>query len=153
MATRANARLRGARDGCLFAAVAAAIDYGPAFAGLARPWVDRSKTEAVQVALFLREASTPDETVYAAHEFPVLAYYSERRTVSVLPIQEDFDRQWRDWMRAPGYFVYYPPTGIEETHTRNPQFKPDRAFLEASPAFRLIRVFPHAMIYRYKPAS
>jgi len=137
---------------CLAAAVAALIDYCPAFDGLTTQWIDRSQTEAVQIARYLHEVSGPGDTVYAAHEFPVLAYYSERRTVSVLPIQQDFERQWRTWMRAPGYFVYFPPQGLGETHTRNPQFKPDRTFLESSPEFRPVRVFSHATVYRYDPA-
>ncbi len=50
----------------------------------------RSRTDAgrlreVQIAQYLREHSTPADTVYAAHNFPVLAFYSERRTVSLLP--------------------------------------------------------------------
>ena len=61
----------------------AAIDLGPAFAKLAQSWIDASETRTVQVARYIREISTPADTLYAAHEFPVLAFYSERKMSSV----------------------------------------------------------------------
>jgi len=87
----------------------------------------------VQIARYIREISTPADTLYAAHEFPVLAFYSERKTKSLLPIQDDFDRTWHDWMKDPGYVVYYRPSGIRETHSKNPSFKPDLSFMDARP--------------------
>src|SRR6266478_7678943 len=93
---------------------------------LADPFTDRSEWPEVQIARYLREHSTPADTVYAVHNFPVLAFYSERKTVSLLPIQEHFEQAWRNAMREPGYFVAYEPAGIIETHAKNPEFKPDR---------------------------
>jgi 4-amino-4-deoxy-L-arabinose transferase-like glycosyltransferase len=129
----------------------AALDYSSPFQQLMKPWADRSESETVRIALYLREVSALDDTVYAAHDFPVLAFYSERRTVSLLPIQVNFDKAWRDFMARPGYFVYYDPAKIGETHSGSPVFKPDRSFLEASPNFRVARVFLGATVYRYEP--
>jgi hypothetical protein len=97
--------------------------------------------------------STPADTIYAAHNFPVLAFYSERRTVSLLPIQENFDQAWPDLMRQAGFLVYFHPAQIMEIHSINPSLKPDRQFLEASPNFRVVRVFPTATVYRYLPTD
>jgi 4-amino-4-deoxy-L-arabinose transferase-like glycosyltransferase len=126
-------------------------NYGTPFQKLMGPYVDRSEWEVVQIARYLREVSTPADTIYAAHEYPVLAFYSERRTVSLLPIQENFDQAWPDRIRQPGYLVYFHPIKIKEIHSINPSLKPDRRFLEVCPNFRVVRVFPIATVYRYWP--
>lgn len=127
-------------------------DYAPSFQKLMGPWIDRSESETVRIARYLHEVSLPGDTIYAAHDFPVLAFYSERRTISLLPIQADFDKAWRDLMARPGFLVYFDPAGIGETHSANPSFKPDRLFLESSPDFRVVRVFSRATVYGYAPA-
>ena len=75
-----------------------------------------SEWAEVQIARYLREHSTPADTIYAAHNFPVQAFNSERHTFSLLPIQEDFDRDWRDFMSYPGYLAYFLPERIGEIH-------------------------------------
>ncbi len=144
--------------GLLLGISVAAVDYAPSLQKLtqpwldptrAEPWVDRSTREAVQIGHYLREISTPADTLYAAHNFPVFAYYSQRRTVSLLEIQGNFDNAWRGVMNRPGFLVYYLPSGIQETHSTFPAFKPDRAFLDTTPEFRLLRVFSEALVYRY----
>jgi len=137
--------------GLLLAAAVAAVEFGPPFAKLTQPWIDASETQTVQVARYIRAISTPADTLYAAHEFPVLAFYSERNTKSLLPIQDDFEKTWRDWMTNPGYLVYYLPSGIKETHSKNPSFKPNPSFMDTHPNFRIVREFPEAIVYRYDP--
>jgi len=137
------------------------VDYATPFQKLMGPWYDQSLIEpwikerevweTVQSARYLREVSTPDDTIYAAHNFPVLAFYSERRTVSLLPIQENFNQAWPDLMKQPGFLVYFHPDKIKEIHSINPSLKPDRRFLENCPNFRVDRVFPTATVYRYLP--
>jgi 4-amino-4-deoxy-L-arabinose transferase-like glycosyltransferase len=127
------------------------VNYGTPFQKLMGPYVDRSEWEVVQIARYLREVSTPADTIYAAHNFPVLAFYSERRTVSLLPIQENFDQAWPDFMKQPGFLVYFHPAEIKEIHSIHPLLKPDRRFLEASPNFLVVRVFPIATVFRYMP--
>jgi 4-amino-4-deoxy-L-arabinose transferase-like glycosyltransferase len=137
------------------------VDYATPFQKLMGPWYDQSLIEpwikerevweTVQIARYLREVSTPDDTIYAAHNFPVLAFYSERRTVSLLPIQENFNQAWPDLMKQPGFLVYFHPDKIKEIHSINPSLKPDRRFLENCPNFRVDRVFPTATVYRYLP--
>ena len=139
--------------GILFGAAVVMLDYAPSLHKLSEPWLDRSEGEEVQIARYLREVSTPADTIYAAHNFPVFAFYSERRTVSLLPIQGEFDQAWRELMNQPGFLVWYRPAGIEETHSIYPSFKPDRQFLETSPNFHTIRAFPSAIVYRYEPAG
>jgi 4-amino-4-deoxy-L-arabinose transferase-like glycosyltransferase len=133
------------------------LNYGTTFQKLMEPYVDRSESEAVQIAHYLREVSTQADTIYAAHEYPVLAFYSERRTVSLLSspmsqaqmmIQENFDQVWPEIMRQPGFLVYFHPDKIKEIHSITP-LKPDRRFLENCPNFRVVRVFPTATVYRY----
>jgi 4-amino-4-deoxy-L-arabinose transferase-like glycosyltransferase len=130
----------------------AVADYGSPLLKLAGPFTDRSEWPEVQIARYLREHSTPADTIYAAHNFPVLAFYSERRTVSLLPIQEDFDRQWSDFMSQPGFFVYFPPEHIGEIHALHPALKPDREFIATHPNFVEVRALPIATVYRYMPS-
>jgi hypothetical protein len=136
--------------GFLLGALLLIADDAPSFEKLASPWLDRRKSEDVQIAEYLRDGSKPSDTIYAAHNFPVLAFYSGRDTVSLLPIQEDFDQDWRELMTRPGFLVYFPPRAIIETHALHP-LKPDAAFLDSHPDFTAIRTFPSATVYRYDP--
>ncbi len=134
---------RGVRAaGLLLLAGVAVVQYGSPLQRLTEPWADpsrvepwvgRSTWEAVQIGSYLKRISAPADTVYAVHNFPVLAFYSERKTVSLLPIQENFEQTWRDVMRE------------------NPGFKPDRDFLDAHPEFRSVQTFAHVTVYRYEP--
>lgn len=137
--------------GVLLAVLVAVADYGAPLQALAGPAVDRSESPEVQIALYLREHSTPADTIYAAHNFPVLAFYSGRRTVSLLPIQQDFASQRCALMSQPGFFVYFLPEHIGEIHARDPALKPDRAFLATHPDFVPVQDFPTATVYRYRP--
>ena len=139
--------------GTLLGVAVAVADYASPFQELRGPWTDSSESEEVQIAGYLREHSTPADTIYAAHNFPVLAFYSGRRTVSLLPIQDEFEQVWRQAMARPGFLVYYAPAGIKETHSKNPHFMPDQQFIDASPEFRLARSFPSATVYHYEPAG
>jgi 4-amino-4-deoxy-L-arabinose transferase-like glycosyltransferase len=137
--------------GLLLGVLVAAADYGSPALKLAGPLTDRSEWAEVQIARYLREHSTPADTIYASHNFPVLAFYSERHTVSLLPIQEDFDRDWRDFMSYPGYLVYFLPERIGEIHALHPALKPDRQFLATHLNFVEVKAFPIATVYRYTP--
>jgi 4-amino-4-deoxy-L-arabinose transferase-like glycosyltransferase len=128
----------------------ALADYGRPLRALTGPLVDRSVWPEVQVAQYLRTHSTRSDTVYAAHNFPVLAFYSERRTVSLLTIQDDFDHEWPELMSRPGFFVYFPPEHIGEIHARH-ALKPDGEFLAAHRNFVPVQSFPTATVYRYLP--
>lgn len=139
--------------GVLLGVALVMLDYAPSLHKLREPWVDRTQREEVRIGLYLRDVSTPADTIYAAHNFPVFAFYSARRTVSLLPIQGEFEQAWRELMQQPGFLVYYRPEGIEETHAIDPSFKPDQQFLEASPNFRRVRDFPSAAVYRYEPSA
>lgn len=126
--------------------------FAPTFQRLGQAWVDDSEWEAVRIARFLREASSASDVVYAAHEFPVLAFYSGRTTVSLLPVQQAFERRWRHYMNRAGLFVHYHPETIGETHGLTSRFKPDQAFIDTHPrTFQLIQRFARASVYRYRP--
>jgi hypothetical protein len=135
----------------LLGSLIAVADYGRPLRTLTDPWLDRSVSPEVQIAQYLRTHSTPSDTVYAAHNFPVLAFYSQRRTVSLLPIQDDFDRDWPELMSQPGFFVYFLPERIGEIHARH-ALKPDGGFLAAHRNFVPVRSFPTATVYRYVPS-
>jgi len=134
-----------------FGTLIAVADYGPVLRNLTGPWVDRSVSTEVQIAQYLRTHSIPSDTVYAAHNFPVLAFYSERRTVSLLPIQDNFDHEWRELMSQPGFFVYFLPERLGEIHARH-ALKPDADFLAAHGNFVPLQSFPTATVYRYVPS-
>jgi hypothetical protein len=137
------------------------VNYRTPFQKLMGPYVDRSEWEVVQIAHYLREVSTPADTIYAAHEYPVLAFYSGRHTVSLLSspmskaqmmIQENFNQAWPELMNQPGFLVYFNPDKITEIHSVSLP-KPDRRFLEAHPNFHVVRVFSIATVYSYDPSN
>ena len=134
-------------------AVMAVVDLGPAFLKFGQPLVDASQSNEVQIALYLRSHSSADDTIYAAHNFPVFAFYSERRTVSLLPIRDNFDEDWRELMARPGFLVYTHPENVGEIHSINPVLKPTVSFIEGHSEFTLAKVFPTATVYRFVPAK
>ena len=147
--------LRGMTARTIAVALVAAIvalQFGSVLSPLSGPLIDRSESDEVQIAQYLRGQSTPADTVYAAHNFPVYAFYSERKTVSLLPIQADFDEQWRNVMSEPGLLVYTHPDRLGEIHAIDTALKPDRSFIEAHSEFRRLREFPSATVYRYVPS-
>ena len=146
-------RARGLQvAGALLAVFFLVEDYGASFMKVAGPLEDRTELPEVRIARYLREHSTASDTLYAAHDFPVLAFYSQRRTVSLLPIQAEFERRWRELMTQPGYFVYFLPDRIVEIHAVDPALQPDREFLATHPEFVPVESFPTAIVYRYTPS-
>jgi len=137
--------------GLLVVIAVVTLEYAPSIKKLRKPWVDRTVWEAVEIGTYLQRAATPADTIYTAHNFPVFAFYSARRTVSLLPIQGNFGEAWHEVMDRPGFLVYYRPAAIGENHSHYASFKPDQAFLEANPNFHEVRAFPSALVYRYDP--
>jgi 4-amino-4-deoxy-L-arabinose transferase-like glycosyltransferase len=123
----------------------------PVLGKLKSPWVIVDKDQNVRIAEFVRDNAAPGDKIYAVTWFPVLALYSGLPTVSLLPIQERFDAKWENLMAAPGYFVWYHMGADFENHSRSDVLLPDRAFLDSNPAFRKIRQFESAIVYRYVP--
>jgi hypothetical protein len=78
--------------GVLLLASGAVIQYGSPLQKLAEPWADpsrvelwvgRSTWEAVQIGSYLKRVSTPADTVYAVHNFPVLAFCSGQDCLAI----------------------------------------------------------------------
>jgi hypothetical protein len=131
-------------------------DWLPSFSRLSGPLVDSRTTRTVELAQYLRSVSSPEDVLYAATDFPVLAYYTGRKTVSLLPIQEDFAAKWRQHMSRDGLVVWIHMGEQYEDHSVHATLQPDRQFLDEHPAFRLVREFDGAAVYRYTvsdPAS
>lgn len=127
--------------------------FAPSLQRIGHPWVDSAEWDTVRIARYIRETSSAEDVIYAAHEFPVLAFYSGRKTISVLPIQEGFEREWQRHMDHPGFFVHYAPSKLGEVHSQDTHFQPDQAFIDAHPNFRLVKSFRQATVYRYEPGA
>ncbi len=129
-----------------------AFDFGEALAPLIHASDNRFVSNEVGIAQYLRVHSSPRDTIYAAHNYPAYAFYTERKTVSLPPIQNDFDSEWRERMSQPGFLVYTHPDRLREIHAINPAaLKPGRSFLEMHREFRAVQEFPTATVYRYDP--
>jgi 4-amino-4-deoxy-L-arabinose transferase-like glycosyltransferase len=126
-------------------------DFGRAVVPIMHEAVDRSITSEVEIALFLRAHSSEGDTIYAAHNYPVFAFYTERNTMSLLPIQDNFDQVWREQMKLPGFLVYTHPDQLGEIHSISKVLKPERSFLETHKEFRAVHEFATATVYRYEP--
>jgi 4-amino-4-deoxy-L-arabinose transferase-like glycosyltransferase len=143
---------QGFRIGAVsLATLVIAVDFREAFVPLVHEPIDRFVSSEVEIAEYLRAHSSSRDTVYAAHNYPVFAFYTKRQTVSLLPFQDNFDSVWREQMNLPGFLVYTHPDQLGEIHSINRSLKPDRAFLDGHREFRVVREFPTATIYRYEP--
>ncbi len=132
-------------------AVLLLFNYPAVFKKLGDSWVDDELHENVEIAQFLKQVSTEIDTIYAATEFPVIAFYSGRNTISVLPIQSDFENQWEQYMNKSGFFVYYEMDENFEDHSKFGVLKPDKKMLDKNPMFQKVKDFQHASVYRYDP--
>ena len=152
IASLANTAWQGFRIVAVSLAILIVVaDFGEAFAPLVHEPVDRVVSNEVEIAQYLRAHSSPQDTIYAAHNYPVFAFYTERRTVSLLPIQDNFDSVWQERMNLPGFLIYTHPDQLGEIHSINRALKPDRSFLEMHSEFRAIQEFATATVYRYDP--
>lgn len=118
--------------------------FYPSFQRLGSPWVDNSLWGSVPIALYLKNVASEKETIYAVHEFPVLAFYTGLKTVSLLGVQEKFYESWQDHMTDPGYYVHY--LSDEER-----KLVPEKSFLDIQAQFSEMNRFDEAVIYRYTP--
>jgi 4-amino-4-deoxy-L-arabinose transferase-like glycosyltransferase len=119
------------------------IEVAPTVQRFSLPLVNEYATESVQVARYLVAASEPDETIYAINDFPVLAFYTGRRTISLMPWQAEFPDDWRTVMSRPGFYVYYDQD--EDTG-----LLPDKSFLDAASEFEPVRNFESVVVFRYR---
>ncbi len=134
-------------------ALVAVLEFAPGFRKLGYPWVENWEWPTVQVAGWLARHSAPGDVIYAVHDFPVLAFYSGRKTVPLLPIQDQFAARWRAVMDRPGYFVHFRPEGVKESHGIYRVLLPGRAFLDNTPGFAPVADFGFAIVYRYRPGG
>jgi hypothetical protein len=121
----------------------AAVELAPTGRRFALPLVDEFATESLRVARYLVEVSKPDETIYAINDFPVLAFYSARRTVSLMPWQAEFPDNWHTVMTRPGFYVYYE-------QDENTGLLPNRRFLDAASEFEPVKKFESVVVFRYR---
>jgi tetratricopeptide (TPR) repeat protein len=89
---------------------------------------------------FLKANIPPNTVVYSNHLWPVLAYYSKRKTIAVFPNDERFYRWYPKNMKEDGYFTYY--TGVGK--------RPDLGWLDRRPEFHKISEFGSVILYSYK---
>jgi 4-amino-4-deoxy-L-arabinose transferase-like glycosyltransferase len=89
---------------------------------------------------YLKANTPPNAVVYANHLWPVLSYYSKRKTEIVSPSDERFYRSFPKNMKEDGYFVYFK--GVEK--------RPDQYWLDRSSEFQKINEFGNVALYSYK---
>jgi len=128
------------------------LQFYPSFQRLSAPWVDKTLRGSVPIPQYLKKIANEKDTIYATHEFPVLAFYSELKTVSLLEVQEDFYEKWQGHMKEPGYYVYY-------LSNEDRKLVPEKSFLNSKEQFLQMKEFKvvyenesdEAVIYRYVP--
>lgn len=129
------------------------LQFYPSFLRLSAPWVDKALWGSVPIAQYLKNIANEKETIYATNRFPVLAFYSKLKTVSLLDVQQDFYENWQDHMKDPGYYVYY-------SSNKDRKLVPEKSFLKFKEHFFLVKKFKvvycegaseGAVIYRYVP--
>ena len=107
------------------------------------PWVDTMleySGDTRDAGLYLKANTAPNAVVYSNHLWPVLAYYSKRKTVIVWPNDERFYRSYPKNMSENGYFTFY--TGVEK--------RPDSFWVEGRPEFQKMTQFGNVVLYSYK---
>ncbi|VVB51112.1 Dolichyl-phosphate-mannose-protein mannosyltransferase [uncultured archaeon] len=79
---------------------------------LGKPLVNSAKTDTIIVAEFLKGEVKDDTPVYAAFNYPVLAYYSGKETKAILQRQEKLectDESFAEYyIKKNGYLVFFP---------------------------------------------
>ena len=121
-------------------------DFYPLYQRLEAPLVDDSVYGSVAIAQYLEEISGPGDTIYAVTNFPVLAFYSSRKTVSLLEVKKDSHERWREFMNAAGFYVYFTLDAEKDV-----LFQKD--FLDKTKNFEEINNLGDTIVYRYSPSS
>jgi 4-amino-4-deoxy-L-arabinose transferase-like glycosyltransferase len=98
--------------------------------------------ETRPAALYLQEHMTAEQVIYSNHLWPVIAYYSKRKTLDLWPRDESFYRVYPRNLKQDGYLVVYEGVGKE----------PSRDWLDRNPEFHQVQQFGHVIVYEYKAA-
>ncbi|MCD6414651.1 MAG: glycosyltransferase family 39 protein [Candidatus Diapherotrites archaeon] len=94
------------------------------------------------VAGYISKDMPSGYVIYSNFEYPVLAYYSQRKTFAILPYDERFYENFPKNMPFPGWFVLY------KSVNRHPNEK----FLNSDQHFTRLKDFDEVMvIYQYQP--
>jgi hypothetical protein len=120
-----------------------AYDFYPLWERLDAPLVDDAISDTVAVAQYIKDNSREKDTIYAITNFPVLAFYSSRKTVSLLDVGTDL-KAGQELMKDEGFYVYF-----NEDAEKDVLFRKD--FLDKTASFREINQFGDLLLYRYSP--
>lgn len=89
---------------------------------------------------YLRAKLGPDEVVYSNHIWPIVAFYTKRKTVRIWPSDERFYEYFPHNMPHNGLLVFY--RGVEK--------QPTEDWLARRPEFQRLPEFGSAVVYAYR---
>ena len=110
------------------------------YLGIDFHFIDRTKSEQVIVSEYIRGNLPEGCVVYSNYNYPVIAYYSGKKTVGLWPQNEKFYDVYPSVMPEKGYFV----TSFAEKH-------PTKDFVENDDRFNLVEKIGNVYIYNYSP--
>ena len=130
------------------AAVVAAVGMGyqgthlPYFSGmqeLGETQLLAYATNTRQAVDFLRPQLQAGDIVYTSSLYPIVAWYSKAKTVSLWPWTDQFYAEYPKNMKHDGYLVFYKGFGKE----------PNQEWLDHRLEFRKVKEFPDIILYAY----
>jgi len=99
------------------------------------------QNELTEAANWLKNNTQKDSVIYVNTQYPVIAYFSERK-VKVLPFWRKFQDNLSEVMREDGYYILFK----ELSQVREPTLK----FVEQDTRFKLIKVIGNKIyIFKY----
>ncbi len=96
------------------------------------PYVRTCDSNAQKASEWIMNNSNKEYIIYAQHEFPALAYYTDREIVLAPFDKKRFFNKTRDYMKKPGYYVYF------EEQKKNENF-PEIEEIEDDSRFELVK--------------
>jgi len=136
---RGRAWYTRAVGGCLLATWMA-YSFAPTLQRFQSPFWEPFVSEEKEVADDLKSNATRPALLYANHNSPVFAYYSELPTQVVLEQDMAFYQVFPRNMPADGYLIVYKQTALH----------PRPVWADVNPHFRLWREYPSLFVYEYR---
>jgi len=118
------------------------FSFQASFERINEPFINpKITTEEYEVSEFINKLNMPKENViYANHNYPVFAYYTELKVIRLKEVGEDFYQEYPKNMKKHGILVLY-----------NDSLDPTEEWAKKQAEFSKIKKFDNISLYSYSP--
>lgn len=122
--------------------ILASVSFAQSFQRLGYPFLNFYDTQEVKVSKYINSIEGKDDyMIYSNENYPVYAYYTERKVTFLENQDEYFYKVFPENMKMKGFYLYY----------RNLGQHPNEEWMDLSDRFTKIETVENVTVYEYNP--